>query len=141
MFSAQHMHLQWANKRDKDGNATQKPTCINDYNHSMGRVDMMDQQLDGIDVLGKSYKWYKKLFLRLVMQCALSAHTLSRLNGGKDVFLYFLLDIYTQILLNTHRLERPLRRPAADSIVWLTGRKHWPARREAPVEWMEPGPN
>ena len=105
------------NKRDKDGNVIQKPTCINAYNHSMGGVDLMDQQLDGIDVLRKSYKWYKKLFLRLVMQCALSAHKLYRLNGGKDVFLYFLLDVCTQLLLNAPRLERPLRRQAIDNIV------------------------
>ena len=56
------------NKRDKDGNVIQKPTCIDAYTHSMGGVDLMDQQLDGINVLRKSYKWYKKLFLRLVTQ-------------------------------------------------------------------------
>ena len=78
------------NKRDKDGDVIQKPTCINAYNHSMGGVDLMDQELDGLDVLQKSYKWYKKLFLRLVMQCVLLAHKLYRLNGGKDVFFTFL---------------------------------------------------
>ena len=57
------------NKRDRDGNIIRKPTCIIDYNHNMGGVDMVDQQLDAIDVLRKSYKWYKKLFLRLMMQC------------------------------------------------------------------------
>ena len=41
-------------KRDKDGNVIQKPTSINAYNHSMGGVDMMDQQLAAIDVLRKS---------------------------------------------------------------------------------------
>ena len=86
----------------------------------------MDQQLDGIDVLRKSYKWDKKLFLRLVRQCTLSAHKLYRLNGGKDVFLYFLLDVCTQLLLNAPRLERPLRRPAIDNIASLAGRNHWP---------------
>ena len=59
-------------KRDKDGNVVQKPTCIISYNHTMGGVDMMDQQLECTDVLRKSYKWYKKLLLRLIMQCALS---------------------------------------------------------------------
>ena len=54
---------------------------------------MMDQQLDAIDVLRKSYKWYKKLFLRMVMQCSLSAHKLYKLQGGKDDFLHFLLDV------------------------------------------------
>ena len=41
-------------KRDKDGNVVQKPTGIISYNHNMGGVDMMDQQLEGIDVLRKS---------------------------------------------------------------------------------------
>ena len=39
------------NKRDKDGNIITKATCIISYNHNMGGVDMMDQQLDAIDVL------------------------------------------------------------------------------------------
>ena len=54
-------------KKDKERNIVQNPTCIIAYNHNMDGVDMMNQQLDGIDVLRKSYKWYKKLFLRLVM--------------------------------------------------------------------------
>ena len=77
MFLAQHVLL--PNKRDKDGNITTKPTCITSYNHNMGGVDMMDQQLDAIHVPRKSDKWYKKLFLRLVMQCSLSAHKLYKL--------------------------------------------------------------
>ena len=32
------------------------------------------------------------------------------------------------------RLERPLRRPALDNIARLTGRNHWPGRRETTVE-------
>ena len=78
------------NKRDKDGNVIEKPTCINTYNHSMRGVDLIDEQHDGIDVLRKSYKWYKKLFLRLLRQCALSAHRVYRLNG-KYVFYTFSL--------------------------------------------------
>ena len=40
----------YTNKRDEDGHVMQKPTCINAYIQSMGGV-MMDQQLNGIDVL------------------------------------------------------------------------------------------
>jgi len=58
-------------KTDRDINAIRKPTCILQYNNSMGGVDLMDQQLDSLLVLRKCYKWYKKLFLRLVLQCAL----------------------------------------------------------------------
>ena len=122
------------NRRDRDGNVIQKPTCINSYNHNMGGVDLMDQQLDGINVLRKSYKGYKKLFLRLVMQCALSSHKSYKLQGGKYDFLYYLLDVCTQLLLNAPRLERPLRRRGVDNIARLTGRNHWPAKRDAPAK-------
>ena len=124
-------------KRDKDGNSIMKPTCIISYNQNMGGVNVMDQQLDAIDVLRKSYKWYKKLFLRLVMQCSLSAHKLYKLHGGKDDFLHFLLDVCTHLLINAPRLERPMKRTVVDSIARLTGRNHWPAKRETPAEWKD----
>ena len=41
---------------DTDGNVIQKPTSIIDYNHNMGGVDLVDQHLDSLDVLRKSYK-------------------------------------------------------------------------------------
>ena len=103
----------------------------------MGGVDMMDQQLDAIDVLRKSYKWYKKLFLRLVMQCSLSAHKLYKLQGGRDDFLHFLLDVCTHLFINAPRLERPMKRTAVDSKARLTGRNHWPAKRETSAEWKD----
>ena len=77
------------NRMDTDGHVMQKPSII-DYNHNMGGVDLVDQQLDSLDILRKSYKWYKKLFLRLVMQCALASHKLYMKQGGKDDFLFFL---------------------------------------------------
>ena len=115
-------------KRDRDGNIIQKPRSIISYNHNMGGIDLMDHQLEGLDVLRKSYKWYKKLFLRLVLQCALSSHKLYRLQGGKSVFLHFLLEIITQLLANSPRLERPLKGKDVYNIARLTGRNHWPAK-------------
>ena len=47
-----------ANKMDTDGNVIQKPTSVIDHNHNTGGVDLVDQQLDSLDVLRKSYKWY-----------------------------------------------------------------------------------
>ena len=38
---------------DTDGNVIQKPTSIIDYNHKMGGVDLVDQQLDSLDALRK----------------------------------------------------------------------------------------
>ena len=48
------------NRVDTDGNIIQKPTSIIDYNHNMGGTDLVDQQLDSLNVLRKSYKLYKK---------------------------------------------------------------------------------
>ena len=123
------------NRVDTDGNVIQKPTSIIDYNHNMGGVDLVDQQLDSLDVLRKSYKWYKKLFLRLVMQCALASHKLYKKQGGKDDFLFFLQDVCTLLLQNAPRLERNPSRVAIDNIARLTGRNHWPVKRETPEEW------
>ena len=87
------------NRVDKDGNVIQKPTSIIDYNHNMGGVDLVDQQLDSLEVLRKSYKWYKKLFLRLVMQYALASQKLYKKQGGKDDFLFFLQDVCTWAII------------------------------------------
>ena len=92
------------NRVDTGGNTIQKASHIIDYNHNMGGVDLVDQQLDSLDILRKSYKWYKKLFLRLVMQCALASHKLYKKQGCKDDFLLFLQDECTKMGKNQSRV-------------------------------------
>ena len=70
-------------KTDRVGNIVQKPTSIISYNHNMGGSGLVDQQTDALHVLGKSYKLYKKPFMRLVMQSALASHKLYKQEGGK----------------------------------------------------------
>ena len=114
-------------KKDKDGNDIVKPTCVLDYNRSMGGVDLMDQQLESLLVIRKAYKWYKKLFFRFMLQCLLSAHRLYKLGGGREDFLKFLHDVVTQLLTFAPRLN-----PTAttlDSIARLIGRNHFPSKR------------
>ena len=41
----------------------------------MGGIDHVDQQLHSLHILRKSYKWYKKLSLRLISQVALNAQS------------------------------------------------------------------
>ena len=50
------------NRVDTDRNVIHNATSIIDYNHNMSDVDLVDQQLDTLDVLRKSYKWYKSSF-------------------------------------------------------------------------------
>ena len=56
------------------GKNAQNPKVIRDYNIHMEGVDCVDQQLHGFHTLRKSYKWYKKLAFKLMMQMTLNAH-------------------------------------------------------------------
>ena len=114
-------------KQTKDGQVIMKPTCVLDYNKNMGGVDMMDQQLESLLVIRKAYKWYKKLFFRLLMQSFLSAHKLYQLNGGKNDFLKYLHDVVTQLLTCSQRLSATAK--SLDGIARLTGRTHFPSKR------------
>jgi len=93
----------------------------------MGGVDLNDQQLESVLAIRKSYKWYKKLFIRFMLQCLLSAHKLYKISGGKNDFLKFLHDVVTQLLALSPRLNPST---AVDSIARLTGRNHFPCKRQ-----------
>ena len=88
-------------KSDRDGNPIHKPTCVLEYNKCMGAVDLEDQQLDSVLVIRRSYKWYKKVVFRLLLQCMLYAHKLLQRQGRKQDFLQFIHDTVTQMLTYT----------------------------------------
>ena len=77
-----------------------------------------------------AYKWYKKLFLRLILQCALSAHKLYKLKDGKLDFLHFLHDVCSELLMKSPKLTRTAK---LDSVCRLTERNHFPAKRQYEV--------
>ena len=60
-------------KTDHDGNIIQKPDAIIYYNKNMGGVDKIDQQLDSINIIRKSFKWYHKVSFRLFSVAMLSS--------------------------------------------------------------------
>ena len=72
------------------------------------------------------------------MQCALAFHKLYKKQGGKNDFLFFLQYICTLLLQNSLRLERNSSSVAIDNIARLTGRNHWPVKRET-LEEGKPG--
>ena len=112
--------------RDQEGNAVQKPACILSYNTKMGGVDTVDQQLHPFTVMRKSYKWYKKVFVHVMMMCVLSAHKLSHTQGESNDFLQFMHDVITLSLVEAPRLINRKRLPR-DNILCLTGR-HFPGQ-------------
>ena len=68
------------------------------------------------------------------MQCVLASHKLYKKQGGKDCFLFFLQDVCTLFLQNAPTLEGNPSRVTIDNIARLTGRNHWPVKRQTPEE-------
>jgi len=96
----------------------------------MGGVDVVDQQLESVLAIRRTFKWYKNIFFRLILQSALSAHKLFQLRGGsKKDFLNFLHDNITIMISKAPRLTTS---PSAglDSVARLTGREHFLSKRE-----------
>ena len=103
--TAHSAEMRNTSSRDAHGDVIKKPSCIMSYNVKMGGVDRMDQQLHSINFMRRSYKWYKKVFMRMMMVCVLSAHKLYQLQGGRSDFLTFIHDIITELLINAPRLK------------------------------------
>jgi len=95
----------------------------------MGGVDVVDQQLESVLAIRRTFKWYKKIFFRFLLQSALSAHKLSQRGGSKKDFLMFLHDCVTVMITKAPRLSTS---PSAglDSVARLTGREHFPVKRD-----------
>ena len=108
-------------RTNADGQAIQKPESIIYYNQKMGGVDNIDQQLHNIQVLRKTYKWYQKIFFRLLMMAFLSAQKIYKSRGGKHDFLHFVHDVISGMMQNAPQL-RPQPRRFHDNLVRLTGR-------------------
>ena len=113
-------------KVDAEGNIIKKPEAIMYYNKNMGGVDLMDQQLHGIQVLRKTYKWYQKIFFRMVMLALLSSQKLYKSRGGKLEFLQFIHDVICSLVSEAPNLKSNPRIPT-DNLLRLTGR-HFPTQ-------------
>ena len=52
----------------------------------------------------------KKLFLRMILQCALSAHKLYKMNGGRLDFLHFLLQVCNELLSKSPKMNQNVQK-------------------------------
>ena len=106
-----------------------KPLAVRSYNLFMGGVDRVDQQLHGIRALRKTYKWYKTLAVRLIMQAALNAHKVFQYTTGKvEVdFLKYLHDVIALLVTITPQMIHDI--PLDGTVQWLTGR-HFPEQKK-----------
>ena len=126
LLSTQHTAaMKNTSKTDDDGNIIQKPDAIIYNNKNMGGVDKIDQQLDSINIIRKSFKWYHKVFFRLLSVAMLSSHKIYKEKGGKYDFLQFVHDIVLGLVENSPQLTGVARKN--DNLVQLTGR-HFPSQ-------------
>ena len=101
LISTKHAaNMKNTTNRDAQANVVQKPEAIVYYNQKMGGVGKIDQQLHGIQVLRKAYKWCHKIFFRLLMISMLNAHKLYKKRGGKSDFLQYIHDVAVVLLSN-----------------------------------------
>lgn len=112
-----------------------KPTCVVDYNKNMGGVDMVDQQLHMVQTVRKTYKWYKKVFLRIMMQCLLNAPKLFLLKHPEEKrrkdFLSFGHDVAASLIACSPRMA--LNATPIPTVSRLTER-HFPKMKPATSE-------
>lgn len=120
-------------KKGKNGETVYKPSIVTDYNSHMGGVDKVDQQLNGLHTLRKSYKWYKKLAFRLISQIILNAHKIYQMETGKNevTFLQFLQEVIVSLVTVNENVELDIRMPIDETVERLTGR-HFPSLKIAP---------
>ena len=120
MFSTCHQtNLVPSGKNDKDGNAVVKPALIREYNLHMGRVDHINQQLYSVSPLWKTYKWYKKLAIRIVVQMVLNAQKIYVITTGqKMAFLQFIKNVVLSWVTIQEGL--PKNMPPDETVTCLT---------------------
>ena len=106
-------------KSNREDNPVMKPTMVSSYN----------TQLCNIQSLRKSYKWYKKLALQLVMQVMLNAHKVYQIHTGNDMaYLQFLHD--TIVLLLAVTPDIPIQVVGNDDTLQRLSERHFPSVRQ-----------
>ena len=64
----------------------------------MGGIDLIDSLLSSTEILRNSFKWYRKLFFRIVDMAIINAHVLYSMSGSQMTFPKFRLAIANEIL-------------------------------------------
>ncbi len=82
--------------------AIEKPDIVMDYNKNMRLVDKSDMQINAIDCLRKTIKWYKKLFFHMLDISILNAHHIYTIRNKKQMTLREFSLLVTRQILEKH---------------------------------------
>ena len=112
---------------DSDGDGDSN-LDIDEFSDTESIIDYEEEELrNGIQALRKTYKWYKKLVFRLILQCSLNAHKVcAHTINSNASYLDFLLSNLKLIFALTPEIPRNPRIAIGEDFDRLTGR-HFPS--------------
>ncbi|XP_021964974.1 piggyBac transposable element-derived protein 4 [Folsomia candida] len=82
----------------RSGAIKRKAMTVVEYNKLARGIDLSDMQIHQYDTNRRSYKWYKKMFMRLVDLALYNALIMMREHHQKHSFLDFRLNLVRQLL-------------------------------------------
>ena len=74
------------------------PSCIDDYNKSMGGVDRLDQVIEPYDATRKTVRWYLKLGIHFIQIALLNSWNLYKTRNGRLDFLMFSRNVISKLV-------------------------------------------
>lgn len=127
-------------KDHKTGQNKLKPSCVVNYNKSMGAVDKADMMLSSVQCIRKTMKWYKKVFFHLTDLCVLNAKAIYEIKKEqKTPLAKFHLELIRQLLDKFHGQTDIPRTPKQETPFRLENKEgHYPGflgateRKETP---------
>ncbi len=85
-------------RKAKAAASVERPASVELYNNYMGGVDKSDMMLALYRTKYRSRKWYQRIALHLISQCAVNAWIIYREMGGLKSYLDFLTEICVTLM-------------------------------------------
>lgn len=133
-------------RKEKKTKSVKRPASVGLYNKYMGGVDKSDMMLALYRTKYRSRKWYQRIALHMISQCAVNAWIIYKEMGGSKSYLDFLTEICVTLMVGTGQSKDsdedqsepkppPLKRVKASSIpeaIRYDKYDHWPILMDIP---------
>ncbi|XP_028399194.1 piggyBac transposable element-derived protein 3-like isoform X1 [Dendronephthya gigantea] len=133
-------------RKEKANVNVKRPASVQLYNNYMGGVDKSDMMLALYRTKYRCRKWYQRIALHMISQCAVNAWIIYKEIGGTKSYLDFLTEVCVTLMVGKPRSEEsdedlpepppsPKKRMRASSIpesVRFDKYDHWPILMDIP---------
>ena len=93
-------------KKKREKVSIARPAAVDLYNSYMGGVDKSDMMLSLYRTKYRSRKWYQRIALHLISQCAVNAWIIYREMGGAESYLKFRTKICITLLTGNRQHQQ-----------------------------------